>query len=320
MLVTKGERLIVSASMRTDIPAFYGTWFANRLRAGYCMVSNPYSGVPYRVSLTHDDADGFVFCTRNVSPFMERLEEVDSLGFAFIVDCTITGYPQELESSVIDPGQSVSRLHEISGRYGPRVAVWRYDTILFTSLTPRAFHVENFERIARSLRGATDEVVVSFAQFYLKTRRNLDVAAREYGFTWWDPSRDEKLSLLGELRGIALDNEMELTVCGQRDLAVNGVRESVCIDAHRLSDVAGYPIKALQKSHRKVCSCHESRDIGEYDTCVHGCVYCYATKDLETAKARYRAHDPSGEFLVSSGRPALPDVRSCRDHAGGGAT
>jgi Domain of unknown function (DUF1848) len=320
MLITKGVQLIVSASMRTDIPAFYGAWFANRLRAGYCMVSNPYSGVPYRVSLSREDADGFVFCTRNVSPFMRRLEEVDSLAFPFIVDCTITGYPRELESSVIDPAQSARRLHEISDRYGPRAAVWRYDTILFTSLTSRAFHVENFERIARSLSGATDEAVVSFAQFYLKTRRNLDIAAREYGFTWWDPSHDEKLSLLAQLRGIVLDNGMELTVCGQRDLAVDGVRESVCIDARRLSDVAGYPIEARLKSHRKVCSCHESRDIGEYDTCTHGCVYCYATKDLETAKARHRAHDPLSEFLVPRGRPAAPDVRSCRDLAGGGAT
>ena len=312
--------MIISASFRTDIPALYGEWFANRLRAGYCMVFNPYSGVPYRVSLTRVDADGFVFSTRNVSPFMKQLEEVGTLGYPFIVDCTITGYPRELESSVIDPARSIQRLREISDRYRPRVAVWRYDPILFTSLTPRAFHLENFERIARSLKGATDEVVISFAQFYLKTRCNLEIAAREYGFTWWDPSHDEKLSLLAELRGIALDNGMELTVCGQRELAVDGVKEAVCIDPHRLSDVAGYPIEAGRKSHRKECSCHESRDIGEYDTCVNGCVYCYATKNLETAKARYRVHDPSCEFLVRRGVPAVPDVRNCRDLAGGEAT
>jgi len=33
--------MIISASRRTDIPAFYAEWFMNRLEAGYCLVPNP---------------------------------------------------------------------------------------------------------------------------------------------------------------------------------------------------------------------------------------------------------------------------------------
>lgn len=35
--------MIISASYKTDIPTFYGDWFVNRLRAGYCKTLNPYN-------------------------------------------------------------------------------------------------------------------------------------------------------------------------------------------------------------------------------------------------------------------------------------
>ena len=293
----------------------------NRLRAGYCTAVNPYSGRPYRVSLSRADAHGIVFFSKNMAPFMRSLDEVDSMGYPFVVHYTINGYPRQLERSVVVAVRSAGHVREIARRYGPRAAVWRYDTILFTSLTPLAFHLENFERLARSMRGSTDEVVVSFAQLYLKTRRNMDIAAGKHGFTWWDPPPDEKLSLLKELCAVAADNSMGLSVCGQLEYAVPPAKDAVCIDSFRLSYVAGYPIKASRKSHRKACSCHESRDIGQYDTCPHGCVYCYGTRDLTAARARYSLHDPEGEFLIPHpGLAPTPDIRSCRDLAGGGAS
>ncbi|MBP6440548.1 MAG: DUF1848 family protein, partial [Caldilineaceae bacterium] len=35
--------MIISASRRTDIPAFYAPWFMNRMRAGYCAAPNPFN-------------------------------------------------------------------------------------------------------------------------------------------------------------------------------------------------------------------------------------------------------------------------------------
>ena len=66
--------MIISASYKTDIPAFYGEWFLNRLRAGYCKMVNPYGRQVYRVSLTPPDADGFIFWTKNLGPFLDALE------------------------------------------------------------------------------------------------------------------------------------------------------------------------------------------------------------------------------------------------------
>jgi hypothetical protein len=90
---------------------------------------------------------------------------------------------------------------------------------------------------------------------------------------------------------------MKLTVCSQRRFVVEGAGEARCVDAVRLGDVAGAPVRAPVKGNREDCRCHRSRDIGEYDTCPHGCVYCYAVNDHRLARDRHRAHDPEGEFL-----------------------
>src|SRR5690242_19877077 len=119
--------MIISASYRTDIPAFYGQWFINRLRAGYCMMTNPYNGKPIRVSLAPDAVDGFVFWTKNIGPFLRYLPEIRSSSYPFIVQHTINGYPRRLESRVTRPTRTVEHVKRLAGEYGPDVLVWRYD-------------------------------------------------------------------------------------------------------------------------------------------------------------------------------------------------
>lgn len=37
--------MIIHTGMRTDIPAFYADWFANRIREGFVCVRNPYNPI-----------------------------------------------------------------------------------------------------------------------------------------------------------------------------------------------------------------------------------------------------------------------------------
>ena len=289
--------MIISASVRTDIPAFYGTWMMARLAAGYCLARNPFSQKPYRVSLLPGDADAFVFWTKNIGPFLKHLPEVRDRGFPFLVQHTLNGYPRALETSVIDARRTAESARSLASAFGPKVLVWRYDTLVFSSLTPAAFHLENFGRLAESLRGATDEVVISFAQLYAKTRRRLDAAAKAENFTWWDPPAEEKRALASQLADIARGNGMRLSLCSQKELLAPGVHEARCADADRLADIAGRPILARLRGNRPPCGCFETRDIGDYDTCPHGCVYCYAVRSPELAVERFRRHDPNSEFL-----------------------
>ena len=294
-----GETLIISASYKTDIPAFYGEWFLNRLAAGFCRMVNPYSRQVLYVSLHRDDVQGIVFWTRNLGPFLPHLDRVRAMGFPFVVQYTITGYPRELEYAVIPWEKSCEIAGLVSKSFGPRAVVWRYDPILLTTLTRVSFHVKQFEELAQRLEGITDEVVVSCAQMYRKTVANLANASATDGLGWWDPSDDEKRDLLAQLARIALRHGIQLTVCSQSAYAqVKGARPARCIDAARISDVAGIKIQAPKKGNRSDCECHQSRDIGDYDTCPHGCVYCYAVRNWDKARQSYLQHDPAGEFLV----------------------
>jgi hypothetical protein len=295
--------MIVSASYKTDIPAFYGAWFQARLAEGHCQVANPYGGKPFSVRLDPEYAEGFVFWTRNAAPFQYCLDQLGAERRPFVVQFTITGYPRSLDVSTIDPAQAIEELTRLSNQFGGRVGVWRYDPIVFTDVTPADWHVANFTELASRLDGVVDEVAISFAQIYKKTRRNLDAVRRQHGINWRDPSVEEKHKLLLDLATIAARYKIRLTICGQPDLANGDVGEARCIDGGRLADIAGGEIAHTAKPHRAKCLCHQSRDIGAYDSCPHGCAYCYAVRDRTVAKARQAQHDPGNAFLIPLSEP-----------------
>jgi hypothetical protein len=296
--------MIISASYKTDIPTFYGEWFINRLRVGYCKMVNPYGGQIYTIDLSPQSVDGFVFWTKNIGPFLKHLPEIHQTGIPFIIQHSINGYPHELESRVVNSSSTVEYMKQIAEEYGPERLVWRYDPIIFSSLTDYAWHLRTFKTLAERLEGTTDEVVVSFAQLYKKTARNIEKAADKHGFVWedhksWEFVRENGRKLLGELAEVAQMRGMNLKICSQKEFLIESVKEARCVDAERLERIAGSSLShnVKQKGNRKECGCFTSRDIGEYDTCPHGCVYCYAVRDRDLALSHYKAHDPSCEFL-----------------------
>lgn len=298
--------MIISASYKTDIPTFYGDWFINRLRAGYCKVVNPYNQRVSRVDLIREKVDGFTFWTKNLTPFFKHLTEIRERGFPFIVQYSINGYPRTLEFSVVDSESSIENMKRLAGAYGVKTTIWRYDTIVFSSVTSIDFHRRNFERLAKALQGTTDEVVISFAQIYKKTLRNMNWASKEFGFIWEDPPHEVKYNFASELAQIAKAYGLQLSMCSQKQFLAPGVTDAKCVDAVRLAEVSGKPIVAEQKGNRPDCGCFFSRDIGEYDTCPHGCVYCYAVQNRQLAQTRYKEHDPNSEFLFAP-KGYLPD-------------
>ena len=296
--------MIISASYKTDIPTFFGEWFMNRLRAGSCKMRNPYNGQVYSVDLTCESVDGIVFWTKNIGPFLESLKEVQERGYPFLIQHTITGYPRELEARVVNCAQTVEYLRKVATLYGPDVVIWRYDPILISSLTSFEWHLENFETLAKALEGVTNEVIISFAQTYRKTKRNVEAASQNFGFQWHESESfpDDLLKAFAvEMAKTARRYHMHLRVCSQKKLLVPElVKEARCIDAERLGRTARRSLQHIKlQGNRKECGCFASKDIGEYDTCPHGCVYCYAVQQREKALNRYKAHDPTNDFLFS---------------------
>jgi len=292
--------MIISASYRTDIPAFYADWFLARVGAGFVQFRNPFGGGLVDVSLAASDVDGVVFWTRNFAPLIDRLQPVIARDWPFVVQFTVTGYPRLLEPSVIREEDAVAQVARLATLFGPRAVVWRYDPILLSSQTDAPWHREAFGRLAGQLKGSVDEVVVSFVEPYRKTVRNLDRLATDAALEWRLPTDDEKTSIARDLSAIAAEAGMRLTLCTQPQLvdALSGVAAPArCIDTERLGDVAGRPLAAPTKGNRPGCLCAQSRDIGAYDTCPHGCAYCYAVADRARAKQAHSAHDRQATLL-----------------------
>jgi len=301
--------VIISASYKTDIPAFYGKWFMNRLQAGYCRVINPYNNRPFTVSLRPQDVDGIVLWTKNLGPFLCHLEELAN-AFPFYVQYTVNGYPRALESSVTDKQRSLEHIRQITSKYGLHSVVWRYDPVMLSSITPSSFHIENFSEIAEELSGIVDEVVISFVQLYAKVERNLTSAARALKFSWSDPSSKEKFALASRMAQIAASKQIQLTVCSQKSFIVPGAKEARCVDIERLSKISQRLVAAELKGNRPECGCYASKDIGEYDTCPHGCIYCYAVRNRSLARTKFSRHNPEGEFLFEPQRINSEDSRN----------
>ena len=304
--------MIISASFRTDIPAHYGAWFLRRLDAGFAMVNSPYGGPEYRVGLAPGEADGFVFWTRNAGPFIPILNEVKRREFPFVVQFTVTGAPRVLEPGTLDTEASIAQMREIRRRFGPRAAVWRYDPIVVSDATTPDWHRANFARLACTLRGAVDEAVISFAEPYRKTARNLAAALSGAGLAWRDPPAAERRALVADLAAIAAHEGLRLTLCTQPALLPGAAEAARCIDAARLSDVAGRAIAARTKGNRPGCLCAESRDIGAYDTCAQGCAYCYAVSGRARAQGALKAHDPARDNLAPPRRADSKAPRGTR--------
>ncbi|MBI4295020.1 MAG: DUF1848 domain-containing protein [Chloroflexi bacterium] len=299
--------MIISASRRTDIPAFYSQWFMNRIRAGFCAVPNPFNtNQVSRVSLKPEDVDAIVFWSKNPAPILTHLDELDQCGFRYYFQFTLNNYPSALEPNIPSVDERLATFLRLAERVGPIRVIWRYDPIIISNMTPVDFHRDTFMRIASSLSGATGRVMVSLCDFYRKTDRRLAALEQQgYSFNKDAASSTEVASLLEDIAAIAGRHNMEVFTCAEElDFGNLGIRPGMCIDAGLLQKIWSISVCTTKDpTQRKHCRCVVSKDIGVNDTCMHGCRYCYSTRNNALAERRYSEHDPNSPAIW--GHPAV---------------
>jgi hypothetical protein len=279
--------MIVSASRRTDIPAYYAPWLMGRLEAGYCLVRNPFNAKSLRrVSLDPSDLDFLVLWTRDPRPLAPYIGEIEGRGIRFYVQMTLTGYPRTLEPGAPTAEEAIDALCDLSDRIGSERVLWRYDPVVLAEGLDAGYHLRSFERIAIALEGRTKRVTLSVVDEYSGTRSRLERAL------FSDPSFDagEYGVLLGELAAIARSRGMRPQACAEEaDLRSLGIERGACVDAElaaSLWNLGKHEALAVGKGaprdpgQRSACRCAPSVDIGAYGTCPRGCAYCYANRGI----------------------------------------
>ena len=245
-----------------------------------------------KIILSPEVIDCIVFWSKNPRPMLSRLDELKEYMYYF--QFTINPYDTSLEISVPKKDGIISTFKELSKAIGPKRVIWRYDPILLTDQMDIKYHVHYFEEIAKRLEGFTNTCVVSFVDLYRKTKNNLkETHVREL-------SQEEMLDLSAQLNIIAKQYEITIQTCAE-EIALEsvGIKHGRCVDNALIEDLLGVKlVVSKDPNQRKECGCVQSIDIGEYNTCAHGCKYCYANFRDSMVMRNRDEHDPNSPLLI----------------------
>lgn len=299
--------MIISASRRTDIPAFYSAWLLKRLQAGYVYVRNP---VNFRqiskIALAPDLVDCIVFWTKNAAPMLNKLDMIKAMGYSYYFLWTVNPYGQEVERNLPDKARVINSFKALSDKIGSHRVVWRYDPVIVSRRFPLEYHVQEFAKLCQVLAGYTDKCIFSFVDIYAKLKQQVNQLL--------EAESDSRMmqSVAAAFAAVARQHKITLETCAEQiDLSQWGIGHAACIDKHMIERLLGVGLAAKSsKSQREACRCLESVDIGAYDCCPHGCGYCYANISFKNALANQQKHETDSPLLI--GRPCAVDKISER--------
>ena len=276
--------MILNTGLRTDIPGFFSEWFYNRIEDGFVYVRNPYAkNQIYSYRLDPELIDCIIFCTKNPKPMFENLEKIDKFNQYWHI--TITPYEKEI-NDVLESFKYLSK------KLGKENVTLRYDPIFINEKYTLEKHIESFEYIANSLSDYTTEAIISFIDLYEKTKRNFP-KAREV-------TKDERLKLGKEFAQIGKKNNIIIKTCVEgTELDKFGIDSSGCMTKEVIERAINKNLNVpKQKARNGECYCLLNNDIGEYNTCDHGCLYCYANSNKRLVKRNLKLHDPKSPILI----------------------
>ncbi len=286
--------MILSVSRRTDIPAFFSKWFMQRLREGYVLVRNPMNfNQVSRIELTPELIDCIVFWTKNPQPLIPFIDEI-SAQYPFYFQYTLNAYGKDVEPNLPVLAEKIHTLRELSQHIGKERIIWRYDPILLSEKYSVEWHILHFQELIHELAPYVGNCVFSFFDDYTKIRKNIhEIQAREC-------TEKEMYQLAEAFSAIAQKHNLQLKTCAEIiGLEKFGILHNQCIDPILIEKLTGYEIPAKKdKNQRAECGCVESIDIGQYNTCLHGCRYCYANFNNQSVKTFMSRHKDNSPFLT----------------------
>lgn len=275
--------MIISASRRTDIPAFYSKWLLNRLKAGEVLVRNPYSYHQVsRLELSPRTVDCLVFWTKDTGNLLPYLTEIDSMGYRYYFQFTLNPYKKELERHLRDKEIIIADFIRLSEKIGSKRIVWRYDPIIVDNAHDVSYHCQQFERLCQRLAPYTRSVTISFVDNYRHIPR-------------YNISQENIIQLAEFISKTAQRYQLPVQACCETiDFTSYGIKAASCIDKEIIEEICGVSLAGkVDKYQRQGCHCLPSVDIGAYNTCFHDCLYCYAN----TTKSKQH-HDENSSLLI----------------------
>lgn len=304
--------MIISASRRTDIPAYYSEWLFNRLREEYVLVRNPMNTHQIgRISLSPDVVDGLVLWTKNPVPMLNRLLELEKYNYYF--QFTLNPYGRDVEPNVPSKNDIIiPAFQQLSKAIGKERVIWRYDPIFLSEKYSMEYHIKYFQLLASKLCDYTEKCTVSFIDLYRNTARNIQPLNIQI------ETHEQQLEIMSAFSAIAEKYGLYIDTCAEAiNLDSFHISHACCIDRERFERLGKCKLSLEKdKNQRPECGCAASIDIGAYNTCKNACLYCYANYSNKTVKKNSEQHNPKSPLLFGEIGPddEIKDrvVKSCK--------
>lgn len=283
--------MILFASGRTDIPAFYSNWFINRVKAGFVDVRNPFNqNLVSRINFS--DVDLIMFCSKNPLPMIDKLK---MLKVPVLFHVTITPYSKDVEPNIPDKRLIIEGVKKLSLVLGIDNVVLRYDPIFLSDKYNVDYHIRAFDKLCKNLNGYVNKIIVSFMDEYKNVRSNKNIL-KYRTFT-----REDYKKIGEAFSKSAMDNGMSVQTCFEdNDLTEYGFVKGECLSHELAYILTGKKFKSSNVRKEKKCECVQMVDIGDYNSCMHMCKYCYANYDEKAVSSNFKMHDDNSSLLIGS--------------------
>ena len=283
--------MILFASGRTDIPAFYSKWFINRVKAGFVDVRNPFNqNLVSRINFS--DVDLIMFCSKNPLPMIDKLK---MLKVPVLFHVTITPYSKDVEPNIPDKRLIIEGVKKLSLVLGIDNVVLRYDPIFLSDKYNVDYHIRAFDKLCKNLNGYVNKIIVSFMDEYKNVRSNKNIL-KYRTFT-----REDYKKIGEAFSKSAMDNGMSVQTCFEdEDLTEYGFVKGECLSHELAYILTGKKFKSSNVRKEKKCECVQMVDIGDYNSCMHMCKYCYANYDEKAVSSNFERHDDNSSLLIGS--------------------
>ncbi len=281
--------MILFASGRTDIVAFYTKWFINRYREGYVDVRNPfYNSLVSRIYF--EDVDLLYFCTKNPLPIIPYLKEFDK---PILFNVTITPYKNDVEVNVPNKSLIIEGVKKIAEIIGKENVYVRYDPIFLSERYNLNYHIKAFERLCSLLDGVTNHIIISFIDDYKNVRKNMN-SLKIIPFT-----KEDYKEIGINFSRIASKYNISCQTCFEKeDLVKYGFVKEDCLSKKMAYTLTGKVYRKGRMRKENLCNCVEMVDIGFYNSCKHLCKYCYANYDEGKVLENFQNHNVNSSLLI----------------------
>lgn len=281
-------QIVISASRRTDIPAFYMDWFMGQIEAGFFELSNPFNGRKTIIPATPDHVHTIAFWSKDFSRFISGRYGIRliQMGYHLFFNFTINSSSTLLEPNIPPLKHRLDQAASLCETFGPQTVQWRFDPVCCYTIAdgPIQNNLDEFPTIAGHLSAlGVKRCITSFMDHYSKISKRSSFIP---GLAFIDPSMDEKVKILIQMQSVIASKAMLLYTCCEQEVIDamppdSGISPSSCIPNRLLAELFGGTLSFKKDQGQRVkqgCGCFESKDIGLYNRqpCYHNCLFCYA--------------------------------------------